>query len=160
MTRPATRAGCATDELGDRVVPATAGTPGPASDLPGWTAPARPAWTAGSAPPPGRAADLLLDPGRHQEGDDGGVDVGQLAHDLDDAVGGLVVEDPAPGLAVGAAGQQHADLGLAVGQLGRQLERGPAEAAVRAVDDVERQAGQPEALPALHEHLGPAVCRC
>ena len=74
------------------------------------------------------------------EGDDRGVDVRKLADDLDDPVGRLIVEDTAPRLPVGAPGQQHADLGLPVGQLGRQFQRGAAEPAVRAVDDVEGEA--------------------
>ena len=81
----------------------------------------------------------------------------QLAHDVDDAIRRLVVEDPPPGPSVGAPGQEDADLGLPVGQLGGQLERGPPQAAVGAVDDVERQAGEPHPLPPLDEDLGPLV---
>ena len=99
----------------------------------------------------------LLQARRHVERDDRGVDVGQLAHDLDDAVSGLVVQNPAPGLPVGAPGQHHGDLGLAVGLLRGQLQCGPADAAIRAVDHVEREAGEAEALPALDEQVRAVV---
>ena len=60
-------------------------------------------------------------------------------------------------LPVGAPGQQHAHLGLAVGQLGRQLQRRPAQPAVRAVDDVERELRESDPLPAFDQVLRPVV---
>ena len=115
-----------------------------------WQA-ARPrlAWAGAVVGASGHDGLVAFDPRGHQEGHDGGVDVGELAHDVDDAVGGLVVEDRRQRLAVGAAREQHAHLGLAVGQLGGQLQGGPAEPAVGALDDLERQAGQPEVAPPL-----------
>ncbi len=100
---------------------------------------------------------LLFDPRGHQKGDDGGIDVGELADHLDDLVGGLVVQEAPPGLPIGTARQQDADLGLAVGKLGRELERCPGESPIRAVDHIEGEPRQAEALPPVDERLCPGV---
>ena len=65
-----------------------------------------------------------------------------------DAVGAAVVQQPAPPRREAAPGQQHRELGVAVARdLGGELERGAGQAPVGAVDDVERQARQPEPAP-------------
>ena len=72
------------------------------------------AGTAGTTEPAGgrepcRSSSCLDDQRRllqargHMEGDDRGVDVRKLAHDVDDAVRGLVVQDSPPRLAVASA---------------------------------------------------------
>src|ERR1700722_11126750 len=69
----------------------------------------------------------LLEAPRDAERYDRRVHVRELTDDLDDAVGGLVVEYAAPGLPVGATRQHHAHFGLSVGLLRRQLQRRPAD---------------------------------
>ena len=59
-----------------------------------------------------------------------------------------------------AARDQHADLGLAVAEVvGHDLEHGAVDAAVRAVDDVEGDAGEPEPPPLLAERRRPCPGR-
>ena len=72
-----------------------------------------------------------------------------------DAVGAAVVQQATPPRREAAPGQQHGELGVAVaGDLGGQLERGARQASVGAVDDVERQARQPEPAPVVLEGGG------
>ena len=86
----------------------------------------------------------------------GDVGVGQAGHLLEDRVGRLVVEDPVPDALVLAVGEQHADLGLAVGQLaGHALHRGAGEAPVGAVDDLERDPLEAGARPTRRAARGP-----
>ena len=93
-------------------------------------------------------AHPLAEAAAHGEGDDGGADVGHLAEDGGDLVGRAVVQEALPDPGVAAPGQQHRALGVAVQRgVGHQLDGRPAQAAVRALDDVERQAGQPQPAP-------------
>ena len=111
-----------------------------------WTVARRP---SGSADPLGPATLQL-------EGDDGGAHVGHLAHDGGDLVGRAVVEQRLPTEREAPAGQQHRALGVAVEhRVGHQLDRGAGQPAVRALDDVERQAGEPEAAPLVLELAAP-----
>ena len=90
------------------------------------------------------------------EGDDGGVDVLQPADGGGDALAGGVVQQPAPAVGVGPAGQQHAHLGLAVGgRLVGHLQCGPYHPAIGALDQLERQARHAQPDPAVLQSLGP-----
>ena len=72
-----------------------------------------------------------------------------------DAVGAAVVQQPPPSRREAAPGQQHGELGVAVaGDLGGELQRGARQTPVGAVDDVERQARQPESAPVVLEGGG------
>ena len=99
----------------------------------------------------------LLEPGRHVEGNDRGIDVRKLTHDVDDPVRRLVVQDPPPRLAVRAPRQEQADLGLPIGELSGQLQCGPPEASIRAVDHVEWEPCQAELPPAGDEKVRPLL---
>ena len=67
-------------------------------------------------------------------------------------VGGGVVEHPLPPGGEIAAGQEDGQLGLPVGhRLRGQLERGPGEAAVLALLDVEGEVGEAETPPLVFE---------
>src|SRR5580698_387752 len=91
------------------------------------------------------------------ERNNGRVDVRQLTHDVDDVVCRLVVEHSSPRLTVRPTWQEHADLGLAVSELGGEFECGPPKTAIRAVDDVQRKTSKPELLPAGDQELGARV---
>ena len=106
--------------------------------------------------PTGRRSGPARRSGRRTvEGDDGGAHVGHLAQDGGDLVGRAVVQEALPDPGVAAPGQQHGALGVAVERgVGHQLDGGPAQAPVGALDDVERQAGQPEPAPLLLELAG------
>ena len=72
-----------------------------------------------------------------------------------DGLGRVVVEHPLPARGEDAPGQEDGELGLAVGhRLGGQLERGPGQAAVLALLDVEGEVGQAEPSPLLLQLLG------
>ncbi len=81
--------------------------------------------------------------------------VGHLGEHVGDLVGRAVVQEALPDLRVATAGEQYGALGVAVeGGVGHQLDGGPAESAVGALDDVEREPGQPEPAPFLLERVG------
>jgi hypothetical protein len=68
------------------------------------------------------------------------------------------VQDAVPDAAELAVGQQHADLGVAVGQLvGHGLDGGAGEAPVGAFDELERHPVQPEAPPVVRQLAGGLV---
>ena len=65
------------------------------------------------------------------------------------------MQQAAPEAVVLAVGQQHADLGLAVGELaGDGLDRGAREPAVRALDQLEGNTGEAELAPLGRQCLG------
>ena len=79
-------------------------------------------------------------------GHEGDVGVGHVGERLGDRVGGVVVQEAVPEPAVLPAGDEHADLGVAVGRgLGHHLEHRPVDAPVGALDDLERQADEAQA---------------
>ena len=131
---------------GAPIAPAGAGASGPG--------PGRRPTPAPPAPPRRRAAPT----GSDVEGDDGGAHVGHLAHHGGDAVGRAVVEEPPPPGGVAPPGQEHGALGVPVGHgVGHQLDGGPRQAPVGALDDVERQPGEPEPPPLVLELAGHLV---
>jgi hypothetical protein len=74
---------------------------------------------------------------------------------LGDRVGGAVVQQAVPHVGVLPARDEHADLGVAVGDRGgHEFRRGAGDPAVGALDDVERQPGEAELAPRGREILG------
>ena len=88
--------------------------------------PAGPARQGGRRPPP------------QVVGDEGHVGVREVGQGPGDGARGAVVQEAVPHPGVLDPGQEHAHLGLAVAQgVAHQLHRGPGDAPVGAVDDVE-----------------------
>ena len=85
--------------------------------------------------------------------------MGELAHDPDDVICRLVVEDPTPGPSVRAARQEHAHLCLAVCEVSCELQGSTSQSTVRTVDHVERQPGEADLLPAFAQPLRSFVSR-
>ena len=110
---------------------------------------------AGATGDDGRERHPLLVPSIEVEGHRRDVGVGQAGQLLEERVGGLVVQHPVPDAPVLAVGEEHGHLGLPVGELPHDaLHRGSQEAAVGAVDDLERHAVQTRAGPLLGQLRG------
>ena len=107
--------------------------------------------------PPGRPLEEGTDPGEPHValslevvGDDRGARVGDPADGGGDLVRRAIVQEQAPARDEAATGEQDGDLGLAVRHgVGDELDGRPCGPAVRALDDVEGEAGERDAAPLL-----------